>query len=179
MSPGSVWIGSIQSNSFTPVLQRGHAGVPCLFSNPDTNALHCHMIRTPDAVTGCVDLHSLSDFCAMELEFNRRRFGRFPMPIRAYLDGRKFDGETIRQMGVAFEMALAALGFTPGCDDPIRKTLAESIIELAQHGERDPDRLCGACKPSVLLSSRIVRPSSRRDSRRSLHAMHSMSWKSV
>jgi hypothetical protein len=133
MSPGSVWIGSIQSTSFTPALQRGHAGVPCLFSNSDTNALHCHMIRTPDAVTGCVDLHSFSDFCAMDLEFNQRRFGRFPMPIRAYLDGRKFDGETIRQMGIAFEMALAALGFTPGCNDPIRKT---------QHGERDPDCLC-------------------------------------
>jgi hypothetical protein len=39
-------------------------------------------------------------------------------------------------------MTLAALDFTPGCDDPIRRTLAQSIIELAQHGERDPERLC-------------------------------------
>jgi hypothetical protein len=31
------------------------------------------------------------------------------MPIRAYLDGHKFDGETIRLMGIAFEMALASL----------------------------------------------------------------------
>ena len=64
------------------------------------------------------------------------------MPIRAYLDGRKFDGETIRQMGIAFEMALVSLRVTPGRDDPIRSTLAQSIIELAQHGERDPERLC-------------------------------------
>ena len=51
------------------------------------------------------------------------------MPIRTYLDGHKFDAETIRQMGIAFEMALPALSFTPGCDDPIRRALAESIIE--------------------------------------------------
>jgi hypothetical protein len=66
----------------------------------------------------------------------------FSMPIRAYLDGHKFDGETIRQMGIAFEMALVSLRVTPGRDDPIRSTLAQSIIELAQHGERDPDCLC-------------------------------------
>ena len=64
------------------------------------------------------------------------------MSIRAYLDGHKFDGETIRQMGIAFEMALVSLRVPPGRDDPIRSTLAQSIIELAQHGERDPDRLC-------------------------------------
>ena len=40
------------------------------------------------------------------------------MPIRTYLDGHNFDGETIRQMGIAFEMALPSLGSTPGCDDP-------------------------------------------------------------
>ena len=32
------------------------------------------------------------------------------MPFRTYLDGHIFDGETIRQMGIAFEMALASLG---------------------------------------------------------------------
>ena len=45
-------------------------------------------------------------------------------------------------MGIAFEMALASLGSTPGCDDPIRTTLAQGIIVLAQVGERDPERLC-------------------------------------
>jgi hypothetical protein len=33
--------------------------------------------------------------------------------LSRYLDGHKFDGETIRQMGIAFEMALASLGATP------------------------------------------------------------------
>ena len=84
------------------------------------------------------------------------------MPIRAYLDGHTFGGETIRQMGIAFEMALASLGFTPDCDDPIRRTLAQSIIELAQHGERDPDRLCEgalqAVSPAVQRDSPPVQP---------------------
>jgi hypothetical protein len=65
------------------------------------------------------------------------------MPIRFYLDGHhKFDGETIRLTGIAFEMALASLGATPGCDDPIRAAMAQRILALAQAGERDPDRLC-------------------------------------
>ena len=41
-------------------------------------------------------------------------------------NGRQFDGETI-QMGIPFEMALASLGSTPGCDDPIRTALPEGI----------------------------------------------------
>jgi hypothetical protein len=74
------------------------------------------------------------------------------MPNRAYLDGQKFDGETIRQMGIAFEMALAMLRATPDCNDPIRAALAQRIIALAQAGERGPERLCeGACAQSTLL----------------------------
>jgi hypothetical protein len=64
------------------------------------------------------------------------------MSIRPYLDGLKFDGETTRQMGIAFEMALASLGATRGSDDPIRAALAQRIIALAKAGERDPERLC-------------------------------------
>jgi hypothetical protein len=79
----------------------------------------------------------------MELERNQSRFvirAAF-MPIRAYLGGQKFDGETIRLMGVAFEMALASLR-PPDFDDPIRAALAQSIIALAKVGERDVERLC-------------------------------------
>ena len=36
------------------------------------------------------------------------------MPIRAYLEGHRFDAETTRLMGVAFEMALVALQHTEG-----------------------------------------------------------------
>ena len=75
-------------------------------------------------------------------ESAQSRFLQLSMPIRAHLDGHKFDGETTRRMGIAFEMALASLGATPACDDPIRAALAQRIIALAQAGERDPERLC-------------------------------------
>ena len=64
------------------------------------------------------------------------------MPIRSYLDGHSFDGETVRLMGIAFEMALGSLRATPGHADPVREAAARKIIELAKAGERDPERLC-------------------------------------
>ena len=106
MSPGSVWIGSIQSTSLIPALQRGHAGVPCLFSNSDTNVTNANMIRTPRYRLHRLVLFYDASFVLWNLRLNH---GRFPMPIRAYLDGQKLDGETIRQVGIAFEMALASL----------------------------------------------------------------------
>jgi hypothetical protein len=54
------------------------------------------------------------------------------MPIRRFLGGHKFDGETIRLMGIAFEMALASLHATPVCDDLIRAVLAQRIAR-AKH----------------------------------------------
>jgi len=65
------------------------------------------------------------------------------MPIRAFLDDHSaFDGETVRVMGLAFEMALASLRSTPDHADPIREVVARKIIERAEAGERDPERLC-------------------------------------
>ena len=65
-------------------------------------------------------------------------------------------------MGIAFEMALAALGVTPRCDDPIRTALTQGIIVLAQAGERDPERLCEgalqAVSQSVHRDSAAVQP---------------------
>jgi hypothetical protein len=47
------------------------------------------------------------------LDFLRNFRTAFSMPIRACLDGhKKFDDETIRRMGIAFETALALLGGT-------------------------------------------------------------------
>jgi hypothetical protein len=63
------------------------------------------------------------------------------MPIAPFLDGHHFDTETIRVMGLAFEMARAALRLD-NRNDPLNKIVAEKIIELAQDGERDPNRLC-------------------------------------
>jgi hypothetical protein len=63
------------------------------------------------------------------------------MPIRPHLDGRKFDPETIRVMGLAFEMALAALRLI-NRGDLANDVIAQKIITLAKAGERDPKSLC-------------------------------------
>jgi hypothetical protein len=63
------------------------------------------------------------------------------MAIRPFLDGTKFDPETQRIIGVAFEMVCVALRLTDR-DDLVTGTVAKRIIELAKDGERDPERLC-------------------------------------
>jgi hypothetical protein len=63
------------------------------------------------------------------------------MPIRQYLDGERFDPETTRLLGIAFEFAIQAL-HNWGVYDPPRETIARAIIGFARAGERDPERLC-------------------------------------
>jgi hypothetical protein len=64
------------------------------------------------------------------------------MPIRHYLQGHRFDAETVRLLGIAFEMALVAVQHADGVVAPTRDVVAQKIIELAKAGERDPERLC-------------------------------------
>jgi hypothetical protein len=73
-----------------------------------------------------------------------------PMPIRPHLDGQRFDSETIRVMGLAFEMALVALRLADR-GDLANEVLARKIMDLAKAGERDPERLCDG----VLLEFRV------------------------
>jgi hypothetical protein len=63
------------------------------------------------------------------------------MPITPFLNGLKFDQETIRVMGVALEMVCVALR-TGDCDDDVKQIIATRIIDLAMAGERNPDVLC-------------------------------------
>lgn len=65
------------------------------------------------------------------------------MPITEFLDGHKFDPETRRVMGVAFEIARAALRLEDR-GDLTNQMLAKRIIELAKAGESNPDLLCEA-----------------------------------
>ena len=44
-------------------------------------------------------------------------------------------------LGIAFEMALVTLQQRREID-PLRAAIAQKIIELAETGERDPERLC-------------------------------------
>ena len=61
------------------------------------------------------------------------------MPIASFMNGARFDRETMRVMGVAFEMTRVALGLT---DHYANGIIAKRITELAMAGERNPDRLC-------------------------------------
>jgi hypothetical protein len=63
------------------------------------------------------------------------------VPIRPHLKGQRFDAETIRVMGLAFEMALIALRLADR-GDLANEILAQKIMALAKAGERDPERLC-------------------------------------
>ena len=63
------------------------------------------------------------------------------MSITQFLDSSKFDPETKRVMGVAFEMARAALQLGPQ-GNLIDERIAQKIIELAKTGELNPELLC-------------------------------------
>jgi hypothetical protein len=63
------------------------------------------------------------------------------VPISIFLEGQKFDPETTRVMGIAFEMTRAALRIS-NQDELAPETIAKIIIEFAKSGERDPERLC-------------------------------------
>jgi hypothetical protein len=72
------------------------------------------------------------------------------MPIRPHLQGHRFDAETVRLLGLAFEKALVALQHADGVVSPTRDAVAQKIIELAKAGERDPERLCDTAVQACL-----------------------------
>ena len=63
------------------------------------------------------------------------------MPIRPFLNGRRFDQETLRILGVAFEQVCIALQIGASADD-VRQAIANKVIVLASAGEHNPDILC-------------------------------------
>jgi hypothetical protein len=63
------------------------------------------------------------------------------VPITSFLNGVRFDRETTRVIGVAFEMTRIALGVAERRDE-VNEIVAKTIVELATQGERNPDLLC-------------------------------------
>ena len=78
------------------------------------------------------------------------------MPIRHYLQGHRFDPETARLLGLAFEMAVVALEHVEGSVAPTRDLVARKIIELAIAGERDPERLCDRALMAARPASTLI-----------------------
>src|SRR5258708_19336175 len=81
------------------------------------------------------------------------------MPISIFLEGQKFDPETKRIMGVAFELTRAALRLVDR-DDLAVAIIAKKIIELAKAGERNPDLLCERPLTDLRESPQVYAPSS-------------------
>ncbi len=62
------------------------------------------------------------------------------MPITPFLKSKVFDPDLTRAMGAAFEEACGTLGLSL-TSDPATEAVAKVIIDLADAGERDPERL--------------------------------------
>lgn len=65
------------------------------------------------------------------------------MSIREFLNGENFDPDTTRAMGVAFEIARAALQLRSRSDPATIAMVAQKIIALTRAGERCANALCG------------------------------------
>jgi len=63
------------------------------------------------------------------------------LPITPFLNGERFDPETTRVLGVAFELVCIAVR-TGDCADDVKQAIADKLIALARTGERNPDVLC-------------------------------------
>jgi hypothetical protein len=72
------------------------------------------------------------------------------MPIGQYLNGHNFDDEIARVVGLAFVITRSALGLVDR-NEPAEQVIAAKLIELAQQGERDPDRL--ACRVLTMIDA--------------------------
>jgi hypothetical protein len=62
------------------------------------------------------------------------------MPITPFLGDLKFDSRAISAMSLAYEKVRAALGIVDR-NDRLNEIIAQKVIELAQAGETEPDRL--------------------------------------
>jgi hypothetical protein len=63
------------------------------------------------------------------------------MAIYRLLQGAVFDDKAVKAMTTAYEAALVELKLADR-NDPLTETIARKIVEIAQTGERDPERLC-------------------------------------
>jgi hypothetical protein len=63
--------------------------------------------------------------------------------IYRLLQDSAFEPEVIELMSAAYELALMLIELKDR-DDPLTETIARYIIESAQTGERDPQKMCSA-----------------------------------
>ena len=76
------------------------------------------------------------------------------MPISDFLAGQRLDPETRRVVGIAWELARAALHVSDR-GDATGAMLAAKILELARTGELNPDLLCERALGALRAGERL------------------------
>ena len=74
------------------------------------------------------------------------------MTIMPLLKYQAFDPQAIEALGAAYDKACQSLN-DGGQAGLVRDVIAKRIIELAQSGERDPDRLCASALASLGITT--------------------------
>ena len=90
------------------------------------------------------------------------------MPIGQFLAGLRFDPETKRVMGIAFEVARISLR-PADRSDLADELIAHNIIYLAKAGERDFDRLCEGGLNVLRKAGSLTVPTPQRSYRHDAH----------
>jgi hypothetical protein len=75
--------------------------------------------------------------------------------IIPFLRQNAFDPETTKMMGEAYEAACGELGHN-GAPALVKEVIAKRIIDAAQKGERDPQRLCAKALDALGMSGRYL-----------------------
>jgi len=70
------------------------------------------------------------------------------LAIYRLLRDRAFDDNAVKAMTMAYESALQELGLADRAD-PLTEIIARKIIECAESGERNPQRLCELAVRSI------------------------------
>ncbi len=70
------------------------------------------------------------------------------MPVRKLLEGAAYDPETVQILCTAYDRAKQKLHDT-GQPEIVREIIAQRILDLAEKGECDPDRLCAGALRSL------------------------------
>jgi hypothetical protein len=65
------------------------------------------------------------------------------MAIYRLMQKSAFEPEDVKRMGDAYEMALVHLELKDR-DDPLTETIARYIVEVAQLGEKVPEKICAS-----------------------------------
>ena len=80
------------------------------------------------------------------------------MPIQPFLEGRVFDPDRARVMGIVFDRVCATLGLTE-TNDFLTRIVARTVIDAAAGEDRDPDLLTA----KVIQQFRLPEPVTARE----------------